>query len=70
MKELKKRREAAGYTQEQLAAAMKTTQSAVAKWESPGNLPRADKLPMLAQLFNCTIDDLFQESEAEGPTPL
>lgn len=40
---------------------MNVGQSAVAMWESGKNMPRADKLPALAKLYGCTIDDLFRE---------
>lgn len=46
-------------TQLQLAGALGVTRSTVAMWESGESLPRADKLPQLAQILGCTIDDLF-----------
>ena len=42
--------------------------STVSKWESGDALPRSDKLPELAQIFGCSIDDLFDEEGAvESP---
>ena len=39
--------------------------STVAMWESGENVPRADKLPDLARVLGCTVDDLFRDSERE-----
>lgn len=53
----------AGLLQEDVAAAMNIDRSSVAKWESGEVKPRADKLPALAKLFGCTIDDLLATEE-------
>lgn len=52
-------REAAGLTKADVARAMDVDFAAVFRWESGKALPRADKLPLLADLFGCTIDALF-----------
>lgn len=54
-----------GMTQEQLAVIMHTDRSTVAKWEAGGSMPRADKLLKLADILNCTVDDLLR-SEPES----
>ena len=54
-------REKVGLKQIQVAAVMRTHQSAVAYWESGKSLPRPDKLPALAALYHCTIDELLRE---------
>lgn len=54
-------REKTGLKQVQVATAMQTHQSTVAYWESGKSLPRPDKLPALAALYHCTIDDLLRE---------
>lgn len=56
LKELRKR---AGMNQADVAAALNVQQSTVAMWENGENKPRADKLPEIAKLFHCTIDDLY-----------
>ena len=61
LKELRKR---AGLNQADVAAALDIQQSTVAMWESGENKPRADKLPEIAKLYNCTIDDLYGRKEA------
>lgn len=53
----------AGLTQQQLADVVGVDRVAVARWESGAALPRASKLPMIAETLNCTIDDLFKEEQ-------
>lgn len=56
-------RKRAGLTQKSLAAAMDVTDAAVAQWETGAAMPTADKLPKLAAVLGCTIDDLFKKEE-------
>ena len=49
----------------QLSEMMGISQAMVATWESGNNNPRADKLPDLARVLGCTVDDLFRDSERE-----
>lgn len=60
---IKKAREKAGLTQKALADKLGLVQSTIAMWETERSLPRADKLPALAKLFNCTVDDLLKQTE-------
>ncbi|MBB5335392.1 helix-turn-helix domain-containing protein [Pectinatus brassicae] len=46
-------------TQSDLAAKMNVTQGAIVQWESGICFPRADKLPMLANILNCSIEELI-----------
>ena len=55
-----------GYTQKELANILKINQSAIAKWETGKASPTADKLPLLAKLFKCNIDDLFNLKTVES----
>ncbi len=50
----------AGLSQSELAKKLKVTQGAVSQWENCGALPRSDKLPELAKILACSIDDLYQ----------
>ena len=59
---IKKLRERAGLTQEELATHFKVDRSAVAKWETGCAKPSVDKLPMLAKLLGCTIDELYEDA--------
>lgn len=52
-------RKGIGLTVAQVADAMNVSKMAVYKWEKGLALPGADKLPALADLFGCTIDDLY-----------
>lgn len=56
---IKKAREKAGLTQQDLANELGVGQSTVAMWETQNSLPRTDKLPALAKILGCTIDDLL-----------
>ncbi len=53
-----------GLTQEQLAAKLAVSRSAVAKWESNKGLPDVDNLKSLAQLLNVSVDYLLDDGEA------
>ena len=59
-------REKANLTQAQIAEALNIGQSTVSMWESGENLPRADKLPQLARLLNCTVDELLGDGERDS----
>ena len=49
----------AGISCADLARQLNVSQQAVYKWESGAALPSADKLPVLASVLRCTIDDLY-----------
>lgn len=60
MKKFKEIRQRVGLTQMQVAEKLSIMQSTVAKWESDDvSYPRAALLPVLADLFGCTIDELY-----------
>lgn len=46
-------------TQDDVAMELCVSRTTVSMWENGSALPRADKLPQLAKIFGCTIDDLF-----------
>lgn len=54
-------RKAAGLSQVEAARRLGVTQGALSQWESGTSLPRADKLPEIARLYGCTVDELFGE---------
>ena len=56
---IKERRKACGITQVQLAELLGVGQSTVCGWETGAIKVPSDKLPVLADLFGCTIDALF-----------
>lgn len=67
MNAIKALRERAGLTQKQLGELLGLGQSTVAMWETDESKPRADKLPELARVLGCTIEDLYG-SHAVPPT--
>lgn len=52
-------RERAGLTIAELARQMGVDRAAAFRWEMGTAMPRADKIPKLASLLGCTIDELF-----------
>ncbi len=46
-------------TQEQLAEQLGVSAQAVSKWENAATMPDITQLPLLAEVFGITIDDLF-----------
>lgn len=65
MKKIKIFRKQKGWSQRELANMIGAGQSRIAMWESDKSKPRVDMLPKLAELFDCTIDDLY-DKEAEN----
>ena len=64
MIKIKELRLSVGLTQSELAEKLNVLQSTVARWESGDNTPRTEKLPELAEILKCTIDDLFDTRKA------
>lgn len=64
MNRIKYYREKNIFSQTDIAERVGVSQQAVAKWESGEAMPRADKLPLLAKLLNCTTDELLEELPA------
>ena len=52
-------RKANGLTQEQLASALGISFQAVSKWETGNSCPDISTLPLLADLFSVTVDQLI-----------
>ena len=56
---IKELREEAGYSQPELGRAMGVSKVTVYQWEKGDKTPMATRLPKLASLLNCTVDELF-----------
>ena len=56
---LKALRTERGLTQEQLAAKLYVSRTAVSKWETGGGSPNLDSLQAVARLFDVSVDDLL-----------
>ncbi len=52
-------------TQQEVAKIVGVKASAVSKWELGIANPRADKLPTLAKLYGCTIEELLADKIPE-----
>lgn len=52
-------RENAGLTRLEVASRLGLDKSTVSHWEQGAAIPRADKLPLLADMFGCSIDELY-----------
>ena len=52
-------RKRAGMTQQKLADAIGKGQSAIAQWETGSRRPNIDDLMKMAELFDCTTDELL-----------
>lgn len=60
---LQKLRKQKGLTQEELAAALFVSRTAVSKWESGRGYPNIDSLKAIAKFFSVTIDELLSGEE-------
>ena len=56
---IKQLRFKAGLTQEQLAEQMGVSAQSVSKWETGASMPDISLLPILAETFGVSIDELF-----------
>ena len=61
---IKKLRRERDMTQEQLADSLGITANAVSQWECDRTAPDISQLPILANLFETTIDALFEYDDA------
>ena len=61
-KKIRQLRFKAGLTQEQLAERMGIGAQSVSKWENAVSMPDITSLPLLAEIFGVSIDDLFDLS--------
>ena len=66
MNRIRELRQEKQLSQEELARLLGVDRSAVAKWETGTNLPRAEKLIMMAKVFGCSVDELLA-SNKNGP---
>jgi len=60
---LKQLRLRKGYTQQDLADAVKMTQAQIARWENGNSEPLADAVAQLARVIGCTTDWLLGLAE-------
>lgn len=53
-------RESKNMTQAEVAKILKVSRTTVTMWETGESMPRAEKLIQLAEVLNCTIDELLK----------
>lgn len=63
---LKKLRTDRGLSQEELAAKIFVTRTAVSKWETKNGYPSIDSLKLIANLFDVTLDELISDDDVEN----
>ncbi len=56
-------RRSKGMSQEQLADALDVSRQAVSRWESGDTVPEIDKLVILSELFDVSLDELVHETK-------
>lgn len=59
----RKARLAAGLTVANVMAALKVSDAAVYQWETGVTIPNGKRLPEIAKLYGCTVDDLLRQEE-------
>lgn len=60
---LVKLRKESGMTQEELAAKLFVTRTAVSKWENDKGYPAIDSLKLLSQIYGVSLDELISEDD-------
>lgn len=60
-KSIKTLRKKMGFTQKELAKEMNVTQATVALWENNKSFPSTNKLIKLANVLNCSVDELLKK---------
>ena len=66
---IKEMRLRAKITQNELSLKLSIQRSTVAKWETGKSLPRAELLPKIAQILNCSVDELLRTGEQKESSP-
>lgn len=58
---IKERREKIRLNQEELGEILGVSQSYISRWENGKAYPRFPELKVMADLFDCTIEELYKE---------
>ena len=58
--DIRSRRMSLNMTQSELSGVLGVSRSALAMWETGKSLPRAELLPKIAQILNCSVDELLR----------
>lgn len=63
---LYKLRKAQGLSQEALAEKLNTSRQAVSKWENNNGYPETEKIILISQIFQITLDELLMDDKEPG----
>lgn len=55
----------AGLTQVEAAGELNVSQSTISTWENGTNFPTGSKIPAIARLYGCEINELYANSDAK-----
>lgn len=66
---IRRMRERAGLTQEQLAEKLGVSRQVVTKWENGSGMPKIENLKALADYFHVTVDELIGRTDAAEDDP-
>ena len=58
-------RKKVGLSQKEVAEKLGVSDAAVCMWETGKTRPRAALLPLIAELYHCSVDELLKEAPAE-----
>ena len=61
MEQIKLLRQRKGMTQKELAEKLRVSQQNVSRWETGEVIPRLNKLKLIAEALECTIDELCRD---------
>lgn len=53
-------RKKCGLSQHEVALSLGLDQTTISTWEKGKKMPRANRMPSIATLFHCSIDDLYK----------
>lgn len=59
-----------GYSQEELAEKLGVSRQSVSKWESNNTYPETDKIVQIANIFDCSMDDLINDKVTDVESTL
>ena len=69
---IQEKRSLLGINQSKFSNLLGVERSTISKWETGKSLPRAELLPKIAQILNCSVDELLrgeknEQTETECP---
>ena len=56
-------REKSGLSVAEVSKALNVSDAAIYSWETNAYLPKTEKLPEIAKLYGCTVDELLRKDE-------